>query len=55
MVTLRAARVGIRLLLDVSDYESAFDRKTSGPDGSSAAAPRQHDLVISAGVRIGIH
>jgi len=43
------------LLLEMSDYESAFDRKTSGPDGSSAAAPQQHDLVISAGVRIGIH
>ena len=42
------------LLLEVSDYESRFDRNASGPDGSSVPGPSQHDLVISAGVRLGV-
>jgi len=42
------------VLVEVSDYESSFDRKTSGPDGTSAPAPRQHDLAVSMGVRVRI-
>ncbi|MFL5384788.1 MAG: hypothetical protein ACJ8GN_19875 [Longimicrobiaceae bacterium] len=42
------------MLLEVSDYESSFDRKTSGPGGTSAPAPSQHDLVVSMGVRVRI-